>query len=182
MPRRYTEQDIKNMKLGSQTALALNPETPPEILAMIAKNGINDIPLKSYLGGNPNTPPETLHDLVLQERNDTIYRVVATNKNTSPKTLEFLSKIPKRYIMHRVARNPNTPLSVLTDFVTDSLNHAAVLENENITESILVKICDIQRKNKKNFFVLRRIKKHPKCPKWLRHLINTIIEMSLKRT
>jgi len=66
-------------------AVALNPNTSPEILERLAND--TDFWVRSSVAGNPNTPPETLERLA----NDEDYAV-----------------------RWHVERNPNTPQYILT--------------------------------------------------------------------
>ena len=55
---------------------------------------------------NPNTPPEVLEVLATDEEPN-VRRWVAQNPNTSPEVLEILATDDNFYVRCAVARNPN---------------------------------------------------------------------------
>ena len=67
---------------------ALNPNTSPEILFVLATD--EDVDVRYWVAKNPNTSAETLSVLATDEDENVRYWV-AKNPNTSPETLAVLA-------------------------------------------------------------------------------------------
>ncbi len=94
----------------SNYALADNPNTPPETLALLAND--EEYWVRYRVAQNPNTSPETLERLA-NDNNIYVRWHVAFNHNTLPETLACLAD-DGYYVRLGVANNPNTPQYIKT--------------------------------------------------------------------
>jgi len=115
--------------------VAGNNNTPPEVLALLAKD--NDITVRENVAKNNNTPPEVLA-LLAKDNDITVRENVAKNNNTPKEIFALLSKDHNERVRQRVAGNNNTPKEILYLLVKDNeyvREHVAL--NNNTPQEIL---------------------------------------------
>ena len=89
--------------------IALNPNTPPEILAELSLD--NNEGVRKSVAQNPSTSVDVLRELSKNE-NETVRCYVALNPNTPVETLVELSRDQDSEVRRYLARNPNTPVEI----------------------------------------------------------------------
>jgi hypothetical protein len=67
---------------------------------------------KLLLAANPNTPPEIL-TILAQDVNDSVRRRVALNPNTPPEILTILARDENASVRYCVERNPNATREIV---------------------------------------------------------------------
>lgn len=94
--------------------------------------------------GNESTSPERLHEIATAGYDLGITAQVASNPNTSVKTLEFIKNLNDPNFNSRIASNKNTPPEMLSGLVkTDKLSTIrAVAANRNASQDTLREICN----------------------------------------
>ena len=117
-PETLTLEDYKkNMNEGqSKEIIAKDVNTPPEILAMLAKDGNEHV--RQWVASNPNTPPEILA-MLAKDGNEHVRQWVASNTNTPPEILAMLAKDGHEHVRQWVASNTNTPPEILAMLAKD---------------------------------------------------------------
>jgi hypothetical protein len=128
------EDEDKNVRYE----VAENPNTPPEVLAALAK----DEDFRMNVAMNSNTPKETLAALSKDGSRYVVY-AVAGNPSTPPEVLRYLADSTDPLTRETVAGNPNTPREVLTALAGDTDRHvrdAAVktLKAKQLAEAIIM--------------------------------------------
>ena len=131
----------------SHMALALNPNTPQEILEKFINNGETDTNFNTHysiLGNVAENPSATKEMLVKLSYVDIAYvRVaVAENKNTPKNVLVRLSVDTAHGVRERVAQNPNTPIEILVRFASEKFPklRAGVAHNISAPVEVLDKL------------------------------------------
>jgi hypothetical protein len=108
--------DVTKLPLQEREDLAYNPNTPPEILTLLARD--ENYYVRCVVAQNPNTPPEILTILARDEVWSVRWRV-ALNPNTPPESLTILARDEDYDVRWGVADNPNTPPEILTLLARD---------------------------------------------------------------
>ncbi len=98
------DTDLSKLPLQERKDIAENPNTPPEILTILARD--KDWDVRYEVAWNPNTPPEILTILARDESVGVRYGV-ANNPNTPPEALTILARDKDEYVRGRAAENPN---------------------------------------------------------------------------
>jgi 3-methyladenine DNA glycosylase AlkC len=124
-------------KIKDKIELAINPNTPKELLVELSKD--KDRFVRRAVAKNPNTPSEVLVELSKDKDVDVRY-LVAKNSNTPKEVLAELSKDKDWFVRLAVAENPNTPKEVLVELSKDEDVDVrwAIAENHNNPNEILV--------------------------------------------
>lgn len=128
----------KDPKVTVRRAVAWNPNTPPEVLAQLARD--SNVGVRSGAARNPSTPSTTLIRLV-RDPSKTVRYEVAWNPNAPPEALAQLANDPDPRIRCRVAEHHNTPPEILARLANDrsiSVRYT-VMENPNTSPEILAK-------------------------------------------
>ena len=150
-----------------RSSVAQNPNTPTPVLELLAKDGFSDVRLR--VAENPKTPTSVLEHLGLSEllwvplahrrchnegqdlawdmgtfraakdADRHVRSAVAKNPNTPTSVLEHLAKDEDRHVRSEVAKNPNTPTSVLELLAKDedSSVRCEVAENPKTPTPVL---------------------------------------------
>ena len=122
-----SSQDIENYNIG----LAGNPNTAPEILEKMIRNGLrkNGLTLKNnwvvfHAVRNPNCPASALEFVINRDVQDSYSELAAKNPNCPPKILEellFSTGLKKDGFSPRIAycaaQNPNCPPEALEKLI-----------------------------------------------------------------
>jgi hypothetical protein len=114
-PEQFTQAVLKALKevntpeaaklpLQERKELALNPNTPPEALTLLARD--EDSWVRYEVASNPNTPPETL-TILAQDKFWDVRWNVASNPNTPPETLTILARDKVWCVRTTAKQNPN---------------------------------------------------------------------------
>jgi len=106
-----------------RAAVARKPSTPASVLLELAQDGNSSVCFS--LVDNPAATAEVLDAVVgdpgrvrTTTEND-LLRGVAAHPNTRPSLLAAISDSYSRHVREAVARNPNTPISVLEKLAED---------------------------------------------------------------
>ena len=102
--------DVSKLPLQERKDLANNPNTPPEILTILARD--EDWDVRCRVAQNPNTPPEIL-TLLARAENRYVRYGVANNPNTPPEILTLLARDEDSSVRCRVERNSNATREVI---------------------------------------------------------------------
>lgn len=127
-----SSQDIENYNIG----LAGNPNTAPEILEKMIRNGLrkNGLTLKNnwvvfHAVRNPNCPASALEFVINRDVQDSYSELAAKNPNCPPKILEellFSTGLKKDGFSPRIAycaaQNPNCPPEALAEVLKRGQN------------------------------------------------------------
>jgi hypothetical protein len=108
--------DVSKLSRQERKDLARNPNTPPEVLTILARD--EDYWVRCGVARSPNTPPETL-TILARDKDWGVRCGVAWNPNTPPEILTFLARDEDWNVRCRVAENPNTPPEILTVLAQD---------------------------------------------------------------
>jgi len=190
-----------------RTAVAANPNTPPEVLAKLAKD--KDEYVRAAVAKNPNTPRHILAKLA---KDPYSLLEVAKNPNTprhilaklarhilaesakSAKEIDILYSPyrPCDLILEAVARNPNTPRRIL-DKLSKNPHDSIKLEvakNPNTSQFTLVRLAqdplrDISRAAKANLTITKeefdklakRVAIHDNIEELLRKIKDTLVDI-----
>ena len=124
--------DLTKLTIQERKDLARNPNTPPEILTILARD--ENLNVRWRVARNPNTPPEIL-TILAQDKDEYVRWNVAQNPNTPPEILTILARDENYSVLWEVASNPNTPPEILTILARDkSWNvRCAAEQNPNYT-------------------------------------------------
>ena len=124
--------DVTKLPLQERKELAQNPNTPPEILTLLAQDKVSSV--RWRVSDNSNTPPEIL-TLLAQDEDWNVRWKVANNSNTPPEILTLLARDEDWSVRCGVACNPNTPPEILTILAQDgdSYVRADAQQNPNYT-------------------------------------------------
>jgi hypothetical protein len=98
------DPDLSKLPLQERKDLAENPNTPPEILSILARDTHWNV--RCEVAKNPNTPPETL-TILARDKDVYVRRRVANNPNTPPEILTILAQDMDCIVRWGVERNPN---------------------------------------------------------------------------
>jgi hypothetical protein len=98
--------DVTKLPLQERKDLAYNPNTPPEILTILAQD--KDGAVRYRVAYNTNTPPEIL-TLLAQDKDWIVRCGVAKNPNTPQEILTILARDKDG----NVANNPNATREVI---------------------------------------------------------------------
>ncbi|HEY9790178.1 MAG TPA: hypothetical protein V6D22_07260 [Candidatus Obscuribacterales bacterium] len=98
--------------------IASNPNTPPAVLAYLAKN--SDADILERIAENPRTPLNTLERLA-RSSSPVVRAAVAENINVSPDILTILGTDPDDDVRYHLAENPHLPEELLVA-LTEDLN------------------------------------------------------------
>ena len=96
--------------------VAMNPNTPPEILNKLSKD--KDWEVRESVAMNPNTSSETLDELS-EDEEWTIRNLVASNPNTSKETLDSMVQAGDILLSHEVDETTETTEITETFDVSD---------------------------------------------------------------
>ena len=96
--------DVTKLSIQERKDLALNPNTPPEILTLLAQD--KDWGVRCGVAENPNTPPKTL-TILARDKVAYVRRYVAQNPNTPPESLEILVQDKDWNVRQSAQQNPN---------------------------------------------------------------------------
>jgi hypothetical protein len=96
--------NVSSLSREEKIKLARNPNTPPEVLKVLANDVYSRV--RYEVAQNPNTPQETLKVLATDEYSSVRWGV-ARNPNTSPETLKVLATDEYSSVRCEVAQNPN---------------------------------------------------------------------------
>jgi hypothetical protein len=145
-----TLEQIRNMSYDEKIELAKDPNTPVDVLEILAKNE-EYWSVRRYVAWNPNTPVELLAEL-------------ATDEN--------------EYVRRGVANNPNTPVELLRELAKDKDGNVRwyVAKNTNATEQVLVSVFEYERSHEKDSDVLEALIANANCPDYLKAVIQTKLE------
>jgi len=102
----------QDKSLQVRMAVALNPNTPEDVLRKLAKSKEFGIFVWKAVAENPNTPVDVLI-LLAQNEDWRVREEVAWNKNTPAEVLKKLANDTSWGVRHTVTMNPNTPEDVL---------------------------------------------------------------------
>jgi 3-methyladenine DNA glycosylase AlkC len=96
--------DVSKLSHKEKIELAKNPNTPSEVLKVLATDENSYV--RYCVAKNPNTPSEVLKVLATDE-NYTVRYWVARNPNTLVEVLKVLATDEDFYVRYMVAQNPN---------------------------------------------------------------------------
>ncbi len=118
------EKDNK-IELSRREALALaaDPNTPPEVFAILAKDEDPDV--KFAIINAPHMPPEIL-EMLANDKNPWVRKVVALTTNTPPEILAILAKDEDPRVRIEVASNHNTPPEAFKTLAEDEDQEVAI--------------------------------------------------------
>jgi len=102
--------DVTKLPLQERQDLADNPNTPPEILTVLASD--EDWGVRYRVAQNPNTPPEIL-TILARDKDEDVRWGVAQNPNTPPEILTILARDENENVRGYVTRNPNATKEVV---------------------------------------------------------------------
>jgi hypothetical protein len=108
----FTEEQIRNMNYDEQYNLAINPNTPVELLAELAKD--EKWTVRREVAQNPKTPVGVLKELSIDKEENVRY-LVAKNPNSTAQILvscfdtERKQKKPIRAVFRSISANANCP-------------------------------------------------------------------------
>jgi hypothetical protein len=109
----YTEEQIRNMGRNEKFNLAENPNTPVDVLEILAKDE-EYWSVRRYVAWNPNTPVELLAELAKDE-NEYVRWNVADNPNATDQVLvsvfeyERSRKEQEEDVLEALIANANCP-------------------------------------------------------------------------
>jgi len=128
--------DLTKLPLQERKDLARNPNTPPEILTILARD--ENLNVRWRVARNPNTPPEIL-TILAQDKDEYVRWNVAQNPNTPPEILTTLARDEVSSVRRGVAQNPNTPPEILTILARDEDAdvRCRVADNPNATREVI---------------------------------------------
>lgn len=116
-------------------AIASNDTFAPEMLARIYARDDGD-EIARALALNPNTPHEVLERLYsLIDEDETIARHLAYNKSVSPDVLERLYRVGHTDINEGLAKNPSTPDTVLEALRLEGRYRSQLAENPKLIDA-----------------------------------------------
>jgi hypothetical protein len=101
--------------MGSRWAVAKNPQTPVEVLKVLATDKINLV--RALVATNPKTPVEFLEKFFSDEK--IVRDGLSGNPSTPQKILKTLSDDRDKMVRLRVAENPSTSDEVLRRLLKD---------------------------------------------------------------
>jgi len=109
----------KDTESSVREQVARNFNTPTEVLSELGSG--KNMAVKAAVATNSNTSPETLHTLSREGAHDdtSLGRFVASNRNTSAKTLWELAGSSEATTREVVAEHPNAPPELLQTLATD---------------------------------------------------------------
>jgi 3-methyladenine DNA glycosylase AlkC len=150
------DEEIREVVLNLITK---NPNTPPEVLAQLAKD--KSAYVREMAAGNLNTPPEVLAQLA-NDKSAYVRENVAINLNTPPEVLAQLANDKSTYVREMAARNPNTPPEILAQLSKDEYVYIreCVAKNHKTTPEILTQLS----KDKYNTYIRESVAKNPNTP------------------
>ena len=102
--KEVNEPDVLALHYQEKIKLAKNPNTPTEILKVLATD--KNVVVRYGVAQNPNTPVETLKVLATDEYYGVRYGV-AENPNTPVETLKVLATDEDPIVRYGVKKNPN---------------------------------------------------------------------------
>ncbi|MGB3514673.1 MAG: hypothetical protein WBA93_36775, partial [Microcoleaceae cyanobacterium] len=161
---KYLERLARESNIKSRFEVAECPETPPEVLEILA--GDVELPIRMAAQSNPSCPQELIELVeeqlaVAQDWNtdseqlatlgesrwELIRLAVAQNPATSVETLMQLAGDGVFKIKLGVAKNPQTPANILAVLMENSHTKikSAVANHPNVTEEILHKLFPIHK-------------------------------------
>ena len=102
-----------------QMRLASNPQSPPVVLAYLAKNANRRV--LERIAENAQSPGELLYELACNEDPE-VRSAVADNSNTPRFVLEMLLSDEHADVRYRLAENANSPMELLTRLCAEDAN------------------------------------------------------------
>ena len=97
-----TEEEIEKLSLQERKELAQSPNTPPQVLGILAKD--KDRVVRRGVPGNPNTSIQAL-DILAKDEDWGVRREVAENPNTPSQVLDILAKDKDWVVRYKVAKH-----------------------------------------------------------------------------
>lgn len=118
--KEVNEPDVLTLSYNEKCGLARNPNTPVELLEVLATDRSQDV--RYWVAQNPSTPVELLKILATDESSNVRY-AVARNPNTPVEILKILATDENCNVRCEVAKNPNykTQTLELTQVQYDAL-------------------------------------------------------------
>ena len=104
---------VSDMRREVRLSVALNPEAPPEVLAVLV--GDRSVEVRRASASNPRIPP-VLVDFLANDIDDDVRRGIAYNPITDQDTLYRLARDEATLVRASVAMNRNTPRRLLEAF------------------------------------------------------------------
>lgn len=108
---------IRDTSIDKSIAIAGNPETPPQTLDNLSRDGSEYV--RVQVAKNPNTVPETLINLT-QDQAEVVRVHVAKNPNTPPSALQELAQDAITFIRELVVLNPSVSPETLYELSGDT--------------------------------------------------------------
>jgi hypothetical protein len=96
--------DVTKLSIQERKDLALNPNTPPETLTLLARD--EDLSVRCRVALNPNTPTETL-TILARDEDWGVRWSVAWNPNTPSESLVILAQDEDDDVRNGATQNPN---------------------------------------------------------------------------
>jgi hypothetical protein len=109
-------KDIKQIDSSIAVKIATSPEAPAEVLHHLCK--FKNYEVRSWVASNKNTSSKTL-SLMVRDTSENVLKEVAKNPNTLAADLIKLSDHSKKDVRYRVLSNPNCPIEVLHKYKDD---------------------------------------------------------------
>ncbi|MBU1657679.1 hypothetical protein KKG72_01325 [bacterium] len=121
---------LNTADMGARWAVAKNPHTPKDVLAILAKDEVNLV--RALVATNPATSPSILEKFFNDEK--IVRDGLSGNPSTPVKILKILANDADKMVRMRLAENIAAPLAILQELENDSdlnIAKAAQANREN---------------------------------------------------
>ncbi|MDD2791062.1 MAG: hypothetical protein PHU40_10415 [Sulfurimonas sp.] len=114
--------------MGARWAVAKNPHTPSDVLALLAKDEVNLV--RALVATNPKTSPSVLEKFFSDEK--IVRDGLSGNPSTPVKILKILANDADKMVRMRLAENTNATAEVLSELLQDKDENVAMAARANL--------------------------------------------------
>lgn len=114
--------------MGARWAVAKNPHTPSDVLALLAKDEVNLV--RALVATNPKTSPAVLEKFFSDEK--IVRDGLSGNPSTPVKILKILANDADKMVRMRLAENTNAAPEILSELLQDKDENVAMAARANL--------------------------------------------------